>query len=1045
MKRLCLLIIVFAQVFCLEAQTQEEMAILSKMNEASALEKEKKYVAAGDAYMELNRMITRPKTDTERDLRVMALIKASSNYYLSKDSCERGYEIAKALMSESLSDKHMEMAKFYYSLNGTLLAMRCLNGGNRLYAKSRSVAKEVLPYASDKVKTSLNKTIAKAWYFEGSEAFRNGNFAEAYSCFENAVQEYELVGNLEDVVKSKKYMADCLYWQYKYKEALALYEKAYNKAEEKNLAELQIEILNEKKTVYKSLDDREGLAETVATISNILNAHDDLSIPMYTLLGDDAADIGDYYVAETYYLKALELGSQKTDATIPLLYGKLVDVMRKAKEYSRAIAYEEKRVEAVRKITPSGARVYGEYRTLASIYADMGDKENALVYADKYIESVAGEPTRTVAEALTMSGITKGRVKEYKSAIADLSQAEKMLAKEYGNNDPERMRVLALVSGLRSQLELYSESREGYRQYYEWTKSVYGKESAEACQALCYLANIEALCGDVELGEQYYIESTNKYLQIIKNNLKSVSSAERESYWNSVSENLWNMTAFAIKGEASNDDFTEACYNSLLFSKSLLLTSEKSMYEVLQKNGTAEDLSDYSKMVALQAQIKELSREYDDNKDKIGQLNIEKSSLDRKLVSKCKAYNDYTAFLDIKFKDIREALGENEVVIDFTDFVKINGEHVYAAYIIRHSEDHPTLLRLFSEDQIESLLGDNHTSKLYSDILSPKASDMIWTPLRKYVPDGAMVYYVPSGMMHQIAIESLALSDATLLGERYNFVRLSSAREVLDYDDGLHVSSDYKATLIGGLTYEVDGNDMMAESKKYDISPLLATRGGNRDYNNQEPFRYLDNSLPEVKEVAEVLKNKTISVSLLTGKEGTEEAFLAMTGDAPDVLLVSTHGFYYTADKNSAVSYLSGYDDAMSLTGLIMAGANRAWRGDPLPESVQSGILTASKIARLDLGGNEIVALSACQTGQGEATPEGVYGLQRAFKKAGVQTIIMTLWSVSDLSTKEFMTTFFQRLSENGWHKHEAFEYAKQTIRSKYEEPYYWAPFVMLD
>lgn len=96
MKRFWLFIVVLTQVLCMGAQTQEEMVLLNKMDEASALEKGKNYVAAGDAYVELSHMINRQNTDTERDLRTMALVLASKNYYLSRDSCERGYEIAKA-------------------------------------------------------------------------------------------------------------------------------------------------------------------------------------------------------------------------------------------------------------------------------------------------------------------------------------------------------------------------------------------------------------------------------------------------------------------------------------------------------------------------------------------------------------------------------------------------------------------------------------------------------------------------------------------------------------------------------------------------------------------------------------------------------------------------------------------------------------------------------------------------------------------------------------------------------------------------------------
>ena len=94
-----------------------------------------------------------------------------------------------------------------------------------------------------------------------------------------------------------------------------------------------------------------------------------------------------------------------------------------------------------------------------------------------------------------------------------------------------------------------------------------------------------------------------------------------------------------------------------------------------------------------------------------------------------------------------------------------------------------------------------------------------------------------------------------------------------------------------------------------------------------------------------------------------------------------------------------------------------------------------------------MVVLSACQTAQGKITSEGVYGLQRAFKKAGVGTIVMSLWSVSDKTTSEFMTTFYERLADknNAWNKRKAFEEAKEIIRKKHPDPYLWAAFVMLD
>ena len=186
------------------------------------------------------------------------------------------------------------------------------------------------------------------------------------------------------------------------------------------------------------------------------------------------------------------------------------------------------------------------------------------------------------------------------------------------------------------------------------------------------------------------------------------------------------------------------------------------------------------------------------------------------------------------------------------------------------------------------------------------------------------------------------------------------------------------------------------------------------------------------------------------GSAGTEESFLSMNGMAPSILHIATHGFYFTPNVAEKLNYLSGYQDAMMLSGLVFSGANAAWRGHDTPERSLDGILTAEEISHLDLSGVEMAVLSACQTGQGKATPEGLYGLQRAFKKAGVKTLIMSLWNVSDKVSSEFMIEFYKQLvnpkkSENRWNKRKAFNEAKRKIRQKHDDPYYWAPFIMLD
>ncbi|MCX6164324.1 MAG: CHAT domain-containing protein, partial [Ignavibacteriae bacterium] len=131
-------------------------------------------------------------------------------------------------------------------------------------------------------------------------------------------------------------------------------------------------------------------------------------------------------------------------------------------------------------------------------------------------------------------------------------------------------------------------------------------------------------------------------------------------------------------------------------------------------------------------------------------------------------------------------------------------------------------------------------------------------------------------------------------------------------------------------------------------------------------------------------------------------------------------------------------------SGLILAGANWYWQGNRSIEGTEDGILTAYEVSNMDLMNTELVVLSACETGLGDIKGgEGVYGLQRAFKVAGVKTIIMSLWKVPDKETVELMELFYTNWL-GGMTKHDAFTNAQKEMRKKYP-PYYWAAFVMVE
>ena len=88
--------------------------------------------------------------------------------------------------------------------------------------------------------------------------------------------------------------------------------------------------------------------------------------------------------------------------------------------------------------------------------------------------------------------------------------------------------------------------------------------------------------------------------------------------------------------------------------------------------------------------------------------------------------------------------------------------------------------------------------------------------------------------------------------------------------------------------------------------------------------------------------------------------------------------------------------------------------------------------------------LSASETGNGDITGDGVAGLQRGFKQAGVKTLMMSLWPVSDSATQLLMTDFYRRW-KSGLSKREALRQAQHVVRERFEEPEYWAAFILLD
>lgn len=1050
-KALLLSLVLFCCGLQMQAQTLTEAEVTAKMNEAFALNNAKKTAEALDAFLIVGKNTEQQRNEVEHQVYVCSQTMACMCYEALK-RYEEAYLLAKKLMSCRLTENEKKDVGHLYAMNGYMYATSFMHGDNRQLAKARAILEEIMPYANGKVREYALPKIPLSWYLEGAKYHLSQQYDKALACYQNALKGFIELRKTDDEISVLRHIAEIKGTLYDVAGSEDAYKQALALAKQIGKTNVQMEILKGLWNLGNTIGNVQQALTYAASIDSLVDVTADLQTKFtyYNQKGNEARDLGQYGIAEQWYLRGKDIAecadTKSVSANKHLSYSNLRNLYAAIGRYNDALPYAKKAIEEFQAHTPMGDATYNmPYMALADIYRLMSDKENCYRSLDKIFKTA---PRIVDSKELYHLYATRGRCyfafKNYQSALNDYKKADELLATKYPQTDGDRISLLALIGGVEHQLGNYAESEQYYRKYAEYTKALYGEKSQEHINAQIYLANAEGFAGNVTYGCNDYTAAVLQLKALMKQRIQYMSSTEREGLWNPLSSLFTMMTPYALEAKQTQTAFTKNCYDALVMSKSFLLESERSMYDVIKRMGTSEDMHNYTTLASMKNQVKAWEKDYNANADSILSVSRKISRLENLLTNRCKEYSDGTDFMDVDYDAVKHALGQNEVLIDFTDYISQTQGRKYAAYIINKVQGYPLLKALFAERQIDSL-GIVRPDMYYSEDYSEDVLNLLWVPLKENVSEGTTIYYVPSQLLFQISLESLPLPDGSLLGSHYHFVRLSSARELVKMKSNAIGCKDDTAVLYGGLQYDVETTAMAEESKKYDLSNLLAIRG--EIARGDSIFHDLQGTKEEIFKIENILKDNKWQVTPYMGKNGTEESFLDMNGKSPRLLHLATHGFYYTPNKAEDVDYLKGYTDAMSLSGLVMSGGNAAWLGKQLPKGVLGGILTANDIARLDLSNTDMVVLSACQTGQGKATSEGLYGLQRAFKKAGVGTIVMSLWSVSDKITSEFMTTFYERLADthNAWNKRKAFEEAKEIIRKKHPDPFHWAAFVMLD
>ena len=823
--------------------------------------------------------------------------------------------------------------------------------------------------------------------------------------------------------------------------------------------------LNNVALVYLDLGDylkalEYGLQELEITEKVLGKDHPNYARSMYNVANRYLA-LGDYPKALEYGLEALEirekvLGKDHPDYAMSLnnvaiSYDNLGD-------YPKALEYGLLALEITEKVLGKNHPDYAaSLNNVANRYSALGDYHKALEYGLEALEireKVLGKEHPDYAMSLNNVANRYLALGDYPKALKYGLKALEITEKVLGKDHPNYAQSLANVAIDYANLDDDPMALEYSQQALEIREKVLGKEHPDYAQSLNNIALSYFTLDDYSKAAECFASYASIAGDIVTRTFSSLTETKRAAFWEKY-QDFYTNRLYDYSATISSPKMNMAAYDGALLGKGLLLNAETEMRKLILESGDEEALQMYNEVQQSRIRLDKIYEDPVGKKELIDSLNNDIETRQQELMKRSKVFGDYTRNLALKWTDVQAALGKKDIAIEFETYTH-KDTTFYVALTLRPGYTEPHLVELFNSTQMKA----KSDSKTY--YTSTAMSELVWGNLAEELNGVKNVYFSPAGELNNIGIEYMLDEDGKhLLSEKRNYYRLTSTRELAKEHQSKKMSD---ATVYGGIRYDVTpGSKLTGEETESERLALAATRS----YTPMDSlsltrggWKYLPGTKEEAESISSTLTSKRVKNELLEGEAGTEESFKALGGAKKDVIHIATHGFYWTETEagrsgmETSSFMLDGEsrapkeDKALTRSGLLFAGAQNAFEGKEIPIDVEDGILTAKDISRMDLRGTDLVVISACQSGLGEVTGDGVFGLQRGFKKAGVQSIVMSLWEVDDTATKIMMTRFYENLAK-GKSKYDAFRDAQNFLRKYddgiYDEPEYYAAFVLLD
>lgn len=810
---------------------------------------------------------------------------------------------------------------------------------------------------------------------------------------------------------------------------------------------------------------------------------------------------GKYEIAEALYRKTLSLkkeaaGENENYALSLNQLGLLYFAEGRYNKAEECFLREYSIVKKIGKKTSTYALAAGN---LALVYSRIGNyprAEQLQLEALGVRKEISGEKHPDYALILSNIGTIYANMGNYAKADSIQTIALAITKETLGENHRQYLRGLHNLGANSTNMNNYAAGESFYKQALDGWKRVYGEDDADYLFMFDALSNLYAKRGWKEMAEPLFLQSLARYdkLQISQHPyrlellyhiidlylgldtpapalkyVKEAIQAENKAVLDkldflSETELLFYLQKrtqasvlaepylFLLQSPAA--DIIKAAYNSRLIFSGISIENRKSLTAQFSaaKDSTLAGLwKNYQNNKSLLNKL--LSIPIAKRTDNADSLNEVVNQQEKELLRRSADYRKMKEKLNTTWEDVRNSLKPGEAAVEFVKFgyyhAKKTDTAYYVAMLVRPQDTVPQFVKLFEERQLIAALktfaykssANNRGGKTATGNRSVTSAvyNLLWQPLEPYLAGTQKVFFSPDGLLHRVAFAAIPYKGDSLLCDKYNLVQLTSTRQVAVQDNDMR--SNNTIILFGGIDYSKQSTDssQMAATGLYSYA-YQENRGAMAD-----SFRFLPNTLREVNFIKGQLIPAKKNAVLLTGASATEQAFYQLSGEAsPDIIHFATHGFTLptTAGNTEAANNFQIAPNPLLRCGLVMAGGNRGWKGEASTDE-DDGILTGLEISAMQLPNTELAVLSACETGLGQIEgSEGVFGLQRAFKLAGVNYIMASLWPVPDKETSEFMENFYSYWLD-GETIQQAFAHTQHAMRKKYA-PYYWAGFTLV-